>query len=87
MFRSQGEKISSVRIIKVLPANVPDNFIFFLPTPGAPSIQARDLCDLRKKGGDISCVESIVYENIQLSLTEREDQFFGVACYSREKKM
>jgi hypothetical protein len=49
MFRSQGEKISSVRIIKVLPANVPDNFIFFLPIRGAPSIQARDLCDLRKK--------------------------------------
>lgn len=49
MFRSQGEKIASVRIITVLPANVPDNFIFFLPTLGAPSMQARGLFDLRKK--------------------------------------
>lgn len=48
MFRSQGEKISSVRIIKVLPANILDNFIFFLPTPGAPSIQARDSCEKRR---------------------------------------
>ncbi len=31
MFRSQGEKISSVRIITVLPANVPVNFIFSFP--------------------------------------------------------
>lgn len=42
---------------------------------------------LAKKGGDSSCIESIVYENIQLSLTDKEEQFFCVACYSREKKM
>ncbi len=86
MYRSQGEKISSMRIITVLPANVHDNFIFFLPGLGAPSIRARGLSTC-EKGGNISCVESILYENIQLSLTEREDQFFCVPCYSREKKM
>jgi hypothetical protein len=89
MFRSQVENISGMRKITVLRANAPGDFIFALSAVEAlrAVYASTEIILLAQKGGDISCVESILYENIHVSLTQREDRFFGVACYSGEKKM